>query len=139
MKKTYTCIVCPMSCRITVEEQEEGMKVAGNGCGRGKEYAMNEHTLPKRTLKSGKWQITPSSGDHGQSAAKSKEGGMSERNLYGLCTGSRALWRYCSGKCMWNRRGCSGVPFRAAKSIKRKKQSVSGSDTDCFFCKEYKS
>lgn len=50
MKKTYTCIVCPMSCRITVEDREDGVEVTGNGCGRGKEYAMNEHTLPKRTL-----------------------------------------------------------------------------------------
>lgn len=47
---TYTCIVCPMSCRITVEDLEDGMHVTGNSCKRGEEYARNEHTLPKRTI-----------------------------------------------------------------------------------------
>lgn len=50
MKKTYTCIVCPMSCRITVEDTETGFTVAGNTCARGKEYAVSEHTLPKRMI-----------------------------------------------------------------------------------------
>ena len=31
-KAEYTCIVCPVSCRITVEETADGLKVSGNVC-----------------------------------------------------------------------------------------------------------
>lgn len=46
----YTCIVCPQSCRIAVEEGKDGLIVEGYGCKRGKEHAINEHTDPKRML-----------------------------------------------------------------------------------------
>ena len=52
MTKTYTCIVCPMSCRITVEEQDGKLSVSGNTCKRGYKYALNEHTSPKRMVTS---------------------------------------------------------------------------------------
>ena len=51
--KTYTCIVCPQSCRITVEEQPDGtLKTTNAGCKRGDEFAANEHTNPMRMLTS---------------------------------------------------------------------------------------
>lgn len=50
MKKTYTCIVCPMSCRVTVEDTPDGLSIEGYTCARGKAYAASEHTQPQRTL-----------------------------------------------------------------------------------------
>lgn len=62
MKKTFTCIVCPVSCRITVEAQGdeqnreqgekpvEALQVSGNACKNGYHYAINEYTLPKRSI-----------------------------------------------------------------------------------------
>lgn len=51
MKKAeYICIVCPRSCRITVEERDDGLSIQGNSCKRGAEFARNEHTHPMRML-----------------------------------------------------------------------------------------
>lgn len=45
-----TCIICPMSCQMKVEEIEGKLIVTGNNCPRGKEHAINEYTSPKRML-----------------------------------------------------------------------------------------
>lgn len=50
MKKDYTCIVCPRSCTLTVEDQDGTIVVTGNSCKRGEEYGKNEHTNPKRMI-----------------------------------------------------------------------------------------
>lgn len=50
MKKDYTCIVCPRSCTLTVEEKNDMVTVTGNQCRRGEEYGVNEHTNPKRMI-----------------------------------------------------------------------------------------
>lgn len=50
MKKEYTCIVCPRSCTLTVEEKNGDILVTGNSCRRGEEYGRNEHTDPKRMI-----------------------------------------------------------------------------------------
>ena len=52
MEKTYTCIVCPRGCRITVREEAQGLVVTGHTCKRGEAYARTEHTDPRRTLTS---------------------------------------------------------------------------------------
>lgn len=52
VKREYTCIVCPVSCRIAVEEKDGQLEIKGNTCKRGYEFARNEHTLPKRMLTS---------------------------------------------------------------------------------------
>lgn len=55
MKTELTCIVCPMSCLITVEQDDttkEILSVAGNTCPRGEQYARNELTHPMRQLTS---------------------------------------------------------------------------------------
>ncbi len=44
------CISCPMGCRMTVEKSDGEWVVKGNTCPRGKEYAINEMTAPKRTV-----------------------------------------------------------------------------------------
>jgi len=52
-KYTYTCIVCPVSCRVTITENEKGeFTVEGNTCKRGEKFAYNEHTDPRRMLTS---------------------------------------------------------------------------------------
>lgn len=50
MKKEYTCIVCPRSCTLTVEEKDGICTVTGHSCKRGEEYGKNEYTNPKRML-----------------------------------------------------------------------------------------
>lgn len=45
------CIVCPMGCRMTVNE-EAPVSVAGNSCHRGEEYARNEILNPVRMITS---------------------------------------------------------------------------------------
>ena len=48
----YTCIICPNSCRITVEEGPDGLVITGNKCKRGIPFATSEHTAPTRMLTS---------------------------------------------------------------------------------------
>jgi CxxC motif-containing protein len=51
MKKEFTCIVCPNSCRITVEFEGSKIKsIEGAGCPKGKEYVKNEITNPVRVF-----------------------------------------------------------------------------------------
>ena len=50
--KQYTCIVCPNSCLISVEEKNGTLEITGNQCKRGLEFAKNEHTHPMRMFTS---------------------------------------------------------------------------------------
>ena len=50
MRKTFTCIVCPNGCEITVEQEGEGYRVSGESCPRGKTYVLQEMTDPQRTI-----------------------------------------------------------------------------------------
>jgi CxxC motif-containing protein len=53
MKKTLTCIGCPMGCQVTVDyDREEIHSVAGNTCPRGDIYARKEVTHPTRIVTS---------------------------------------------------------------------------------------
>ncbi|MBE5765506.1 MAG: DUF1667 domain-containing protein [Clostridiales bacterium] len=45
-----TCIECPLGCDIEVTKNENGLDIKGNSCPRGKIYAQNEITMPKRVL-----------------------------------------------------------------------------------------
>ena len=47
--KELICIVCPKGCRLKVDDE---MNVTGNTCIRGKTYAINELTCPKRVITS---------------------------------------------------------------------------------------
>lgn len=51
MKRKMTCISCPLGCQLEVEIGDN-IKVSGNKCKRGEEYAKNEITNPKRTITS---------------------------------------------------------------------------------------
>lgn len=48
----YTCIVCPNSCRITVQETANGLEISGNQCNRGADFAKKEFTEPMRMFTS---------------------------------------------------------------------------------------
>lgn len=43
-----TCIVCPNGCELSVDEKT--LEVSGNKCPRGKQFAIDELTSPKRTI-----------------------------------------------------------------------------------------
>lgn len=45
--KEFTCIICPRGCSLKVDDNGNA---TGNFCPRGKEYAINEITNPKRTI-----------------------------------------------------------------------------------------
>jgi CxxC motif-containing protein len=51
MKRELTCIACPLGCSLVVTLDGKAVTdVSGNTCPRGKEYAINECTAPKRTV-----------------------------------------------------------------------------------------
>ena len=51
MPKEMICINCPMGCRLTVDDTDKNnILVSGNTCPRGKTYAVNEVTSPKRMV-----------------------------------------------------------------------------------------
>ena len=53
MKKTLTCIECPIGCEIEVELVDgKVVSVKGNSCPRGKVYAEAEVVCPKRVVTS---------------------------------------------------------------------------------------
>lgn len=51
-KMNLTCIMCPLGCNITIEKNQKEYKVTGNTCERGKLYAIEEITAPKRVVTS---------------------------------------------------------------------------------------
>lgn len=53
MKRTLTCIECPVGCHVTVEmDGKTIVSVTGNSCPRGKVYAENEVICPRRIVTS---------------------------------------------------------------------------------------
>ena len=48
--KELVCIVCPRGCTMTLEGEGKDVKVSGNTCKRGAEFAGSEMTEPKRTI-----------------------------------------------------------------------------------------
>ena len=45
-----TCIVCPAGCLLTIRQENGEWVVSGNRCPRGKQYAIQEVTDPRRTV-----------------------------------------------------------------------------------------
>ena len=50
MKKTFDCIVCPMSCHLEVTKQKDDIQVRGNSCLKGAAFARQEMIEPMRML-----------------------------------------------------------------------------------------
>ena len=50
-KRSLTCIICPIGCKIEVEMSDgNAFNIEGNACDRGLSYAKEECTSPKRVL-----------------------------------------------------------------------------------------
>jgi CxxC motif-containing protein len=49
---SYLCIGCPLGCRLEVDEAADGeiVEVRGFSCRKGKEFAVQEHTDPRRLV-----------------------------------------------------------------------------------------
>ena len=52
MKRTLTCIVCPLGCTLEAEIKDGCVTVSGNTCKRGAVYAESECIAPKRVITS---------------------------------------------------------------------------------------
>ena len=50
MAKEMICISCPMGCHLEVSGTVEDLVVTGNKCARGKIYAQEEISAPKRVV-----------------------------------------------------------------------------------------
>lgn len=50
MSRAMTCIVCPAGCRLTADKVADEWRVDGNKCERGRLYAIEEMTDPKRVV-----------------------------------------------------------------------------------------
>ncbi len=63
----YLCIGCPLGCRLEVEEDDhhEIVEVRGFSCRRGRDFAISEHTDPRRmvtttvAVEGGRWARLP--------------------------------------------------------------------------------
>lgn len=54
-RKEITCIACPMGCKLSIQEVSEaegGYLIEGYTCPKGKEYALQEMTDPRRMVTS---------------------------------------------------------------------------------------
>lgn len=49
-KRELICICCPLGCFLTVTMEENNIKVSGNTCPKGKQYALEEVMNPRRIL-----------------------------------------------------------------------------------------
>lgn len=47
---TITCICCPIGCKIKIKKKDKKIQIDGAQCKRGKEYAIQEVTDPRRIL-----------------------------------------------------------------------------------------
>ena len=52
MTGDMTCIICPRGCALKVEINGDNITVTGNGCPKGKQYAIDECTNPMCTVTS---------------------------------------------------------------------------------------
>ncbi|ONI40928.1 molybdopterin oxidoreductase [Candidatus Epulonipiscium fishelsonii] len=50
VEKEYICIICPVSCDLTLTDDGNNLSVSGNTCKRGESYAKNEYTKPVRMI-----------------------------------------------------------------------------------------
>ncbi len=48
--REMVCITCPRGCTMQVEQFDGAIKVTGNFCKRGEQFAVNELTMPMRTI-----------------------------------------------------------------------------------------
>lgn len=70
-KRELTCIGCPMGCSLLIEVQDDGkLKVSGNNCKIGENYALKEITNPTRVITT---TVVVNNGDISQVSVKSEK------------------------------------------------------------------
>ena len=52
MMKEFTCVSCPMGCRLTATEKDGEYSIKGYTCKRGLEYGLQEMKDPRRNISS---------------------------------------------------------------------------------------
>jgi CxxC motif-containing protein len=52
MKRDLICIICPRGCSLSADIEGGNVKVEGNACPKGEQYAIDECTNPTRTVTS---------------------------------------------------------------------------------------
>lgn len=110
-----TCIVCPLGCRLIVEETPGGVRVQGNGCRRGIEYAASEITDPRRVLTSvvrvvGRRELLP----------VKTAGAIPKGSIFRAMEEVRAITArppVCLGEVITANLAGTGVPLVATKNI----------------------
>ena len=50
MEKNLICIVCPIGCRLVIAGTADDLKISGNRCKKGIDYAHEEITNPMRMI-----------------------------------------------------------------------------------------
>ncbi len=50
--KEFTCVSCPMGCKLNAFEEESGYKITGYSCKRGLQYGLQEMEDPRRNISS---------------------------------------------------------------------------------------
>ncbi|MBZ9687021.1 DUF1667 domain-containing protein [Clostridium estertheticum] len=48
--ESFTCILCPNGCSVSVEKVGQEYEVKGNKCPKGREFAINEIVDPRRSV-----------------------------------------------------------------------------------------
>ena len=77
MEKIITCTECPMGCTVTVTLDGESVtNVVGNTCPRGKTYAINEVTCPRRVV------TTTVKTDKGKMLSVKTDGSVKKQELF---------------------------------------------------------
>jgi len=52
LKSDMVCILCPKSCELIIDKSNENIKISGNKCKKGENYALEEMINPKRVVTS---------------------------------------------------------------------------------------
>jgi CxxC motif-containing protein len=55
MNNNLTCIICPLGCKLNVERKKDNIKIKGQMCNKGEEYAIQEIKDPRRILTTTVW------------------------------------------------------------------------------------
>ena len=77
MEKIITCTECPMGCTVTVSlDGESVINVVGNTCPRGKTYAINEVTCPRRVV------TTTVKTDKGKTLSVKTDGSVKKQEIF---------------------------------------------------------
>ena len=111
----YLCIGCPMGCHLEVEHKEEEIiEIRGSSCKRGKEFAQQEHTDPRRMVTTtvrvlgGLWPKLPVKTT--EAIPKGKVVELCKELLPHTPDRSRENGRYHTEKRAWHRNRCRRVP-----------------------------